>query len=165
MMAGHHVRMNSTTPCRCVQCSAEFVPDPRVRERQITCGAPRCQRGRHAERCREWHTGNKETTAGHYQDVVVAFRREQPDYQRRWRWGQRLREIREKTTLVGGALLASLRSLVSQAEQLIGRAVGTVQSGVLAGEKLRRAVAAVRHTITALEQLEASASELRELGL
>lgn len=164
-MAGQHARMKTTTPCRCVQCSGEFVPDPRVRSRQVTCGAPECQRGRHAERCREWHANNKEMTAEHYQDVVVPFRRGQPDYQRRWRWGQRLREIREKTTVMGGALLGRLRGLVSQAEQLIARAVDSAQTGVLAGEKLGRAVAAVRSTMAALEQLEASTAALHELGL
>lgn len=164
-MAGQHARMNSTTPCRCVQCSCEFVPDPRVRERQVTCGAPECQRGRHAKRCRDWHTNNKEATAEHYQDVVVPFRREQPDYQRRWRWGQRLREIREKTTVMGGALLGRLRGLVSQAERLLERALGSAQTGVLAGEKLERAVAAVRSTIAAFTALEASMTKLRELSL
>ena len=162
MMAGHHVRMISTNPCRCVECSAEFVPDPRVGTRQVTCGALGCQRARHADQCREWHANNKEATATHYQDVVVPFRREQPDYQRRWRWGRRLCEIREKTTLLGGEALASLRGLVFRAQKL---AFGAVQTGVLAGEKLQRAMAAVRATITALEQLEASTAQLRELGL
>lgn len=148
-----------------MQCSSEFVPDPRVRSRQVTCGAPECQRARHAEQCRAWHAKNKEIASGHYQDVVVPFRREQPDYQRRWRWGQRLREIREKTTVMGGALLGRLRGLVSQAERLLERAVGSAQTGVLAGEKLGRAVAAVRSAMTALEQLEASTAALHELGL
>jgi Fe2+ transport system protein FeoA len=40
-----------------------------------------------------------------------------------------------------------------------------VQSGVFAGEKLERAVAAVRCTIVAIEQLDASITKLRELGL
>jgi hypothetical protein len=162
MVAGHHVRMKSTNPCRCVECSAEFVPDPRVAGRQVTCGTAECQRARHAKQCRKWHATNKEATASHYEDVVVPFRQKQPDYQRRWRWGRRLCEIREKTTLLGGAVLASLRSLVLRAPQL---ALGFVQTGVLAGEKLQRAVKAVRTTITALEQLEASTTELRELGL
>jgi len=157
--------MKTNNPCRCSECSAEFVPDPRVGERQVTCGDPECQRARHAKQCREWHANNQETTACHYQDVVVPFRRGQPDYQRRWRFGQRLREIREKTTVMGGALLAGLRGLVSRGKQLTRRAVGTVQSGVLAGEELGRAVAAVRATIAALELLETSAAELRELGL
>ena len=34
---------------------------------------------------------------GHYPDVVVPFRQQHPTYQRCWRLGQRLREIREET--------------------------------------------------------------------
>jgi len=157
--------MNPANPYRCVECNAEFVADPRVGARQVTCGAAECQRARHAKQCLEWHANNKEATATHYQDVVVPFRREQPDYQRRWRWGRRLCEIREETTLLGGALLAGLRGLMQQAQGLLHQAADIVQTGVLAGEKLQCAVAAVRATITALEQLEASTSELRELGL
>lgn len=164
-LAGHHARMNSTNLCRCVHCSAEFVPDPRVRTRQITCGADECQRARHADRCRQWHAQNAEAAASHYGDVVVPFRQAQPDYQRRWRWGQRLREIREESSRLGGSLLARLRAMVSGAESLAQRATGAVQSGVLAGEKLSRAVTAVRTTIALLEQLEASTAELGQLAL
>jgi hypothetical protein len=96
---------------RCVECSGEFVPDPRVGRRQVTCGAEKCQRARHAKRCREWHASNAEAAATHYQDVVVPFRQQQPDYQGRWRWGRRLREIREKSGVLSGVLLASLRAL------------------------------------------------------
>lgn len=165
MLAGHHARMNQTPPCRCSECSAKFIPDPRVGARQVTCGARECQRARHAKQCRSWHAANKETTASHYEDVVVRFREQQPDYQRRWRWGRRLREIREKTAQLGGGLLSSLRGLVQQADRLVMGAVGAVQTGVLAGQKLERAVCAVRSVIAAFEQLESSAAELRRLGL
>ena len=158
--------MNSkTTVRRCVQCNAEFVADPRLGARQVTCGAEGCQRARHAELCRAWHQANAEADSSHYEDVVEPFRREQPDYQRRWRWGQRLREIREQTGMLGGAVLVSLRALLGRAEALAQRALGIVQSGVLAGERLGRAVRAVRSTIAALEQLESSTAELRALGL
>jgi hypothetical protein len=40
-----------------------------------------------------------------------------------------------------------------------------MQTGVLAGEMLERAVTAVRNTIATLEQLEASTAALRALGL
>jgi hypothetical protein len=124
-----------------------------------------CQRARHAEQCRAWHADNKESAAHHYQDVVLPFRAAQPDYQRRWRWGCRLREIREEMSLLGGAVLDRLRGLVRQAERLAHDAGGIVQSGVLAGEKLSRAVQAVRSITHCLEQLESSTAELRELGL
>ena len=157
--------MNTTTTCRCTECNAEFVPDPRVRDRQVTCGAAECQRFRHARQCRRWHATNRGVTANHYQDVVVPFRRSQPDYQKRWRWGRRLREIREKTALLGGALLVGFRALMREAERLLEGATSVIQTGVLAGERLKRAARAVRSTITAVEQLQASTAELRDLGL
>src|SRR4030042_799388 len=137
---------------RCVECSGEFVPDPRVGDRQVTCGAAGCQRARHADRCRQWHESNREEAASHYQDVVVPFRRGQPDYQRRGGGGGRGREIREEMTQMGGASLAILRSMMARAEQLARRTAGAVQSGVLAGEMLERAVTVVRNTVAALEQ-------------
>jgi len=157
--------MKTQKTCRCVKCSGEFVPDPRVGVRQVTCGRAECQQARHADLCREWHTSNAETRRSHYQDVVVPFRRAQPDYQSRWRWWRRLREIREQSLQFGGALLAGLQALVSQAAQLVRRSVGIAQTGILAGKTLERAVTTVRSTISALKQLQASTAELRELGL
>jgi len=95
----------------------------------------------------------------------MPFRLDQPDYQKRWRWGQRLREIREEIGALGGALLAPLRGLISRAQDLAARAVGAVQTGVLAGESLNRAVQAVHSMVAALEQLQASTAELGALGL
>ena len=156
---------NTTTRRRCVKCSGWFVPDPRIGDRQVTCGAAECQEARHADRCRQWHVGNAEAKASHYEDVVVPFRRAQPDYQSRWRWWRRLREIREQTGLLGRAVLSSLQALMSRAGQLAGRALGIVQTGVLAGEMLERAVTAIGSMIAAVEQLQASTAELRKLGL
>ena len=156
---------NTTTHRRCVKCNAEFVPDPRVGERQVTCGAEGCQRARHADQCRQWHVGNAEARGTHYRDVVVPFRREQPDYQRRWRWSRRLREIREQSKQPDGTIVARLQALVLWAERLATSATGIVQTGVLAGELLSRAAKAVSRMIVALEQLEASTEELRALGL
>jgi hypothetical protein len=165
-LAEHHARMNSTTDFRrCSQCNAEFVPDPRIGSRQETCGSAECQRKLHAKACRQWHGANVEATRSHYQDFVVPFRRGQPDYQMRWRWGRKLGEIREQMGQLGGALLMPLRSLISKAEGLANRAVSVAQTGVLAGESLNRAVQAVRTMIAALEQLQASTAELGALGL
>jgi len=157
--------MNETTRRRCAKCNAEFVPDPRVGDRQVTCGAERCQCARHAERCSAWHKANRDVQAGHYRDVVVPFRRKQPDYQGRWRWGRKLREIREQTGQFSGSLLGALCSLVAGAERLEARATGAVQTGVLAGNLLARAVEAVQAMISALQQLAASVAELHSVGL
>jgi hypothetical protein len=66
---------------------------------------------------------------------------------------------------LGGALLVPLRGLISRAQALAARAEGVVQTGVLAGESLNRAVQAVRSMVAALEQLQASTAELGVLGL
>jgi hypothetical protein len=157
--------MHSTTTHRCLHCNTEFLPDPRVGSRQVTCGAEGCQKARHAERCRAWHQANPEGRQEHYRDVVVPFRQQQPEYQARWRWGRRLGEIREQIGSLGGTVTGALRSLVEGAKRLAERAVGVAQTGVLAGDSLDRAVAAVQSTLAALEQLAASTAELRALGL
>ena len=55
-------------PCTC--CKRLFRPDPRVGPRQRTCGAPACQRVRHAASCRRWRRRNRAVTRTHYQDYV-----------------------------------------------------------------------------------------------
>ena len=95
----------------------------------------------------------------------MPFRRRQPDYQRRWRWGGKLREIRAQIGQLGVAVLSPLRSLMTRAQQLASRAMDSVQTGVLAGESLERAVQVVRNMVAALEQLESSHRELQALGL
>lgn len=97
--------------------------------------------------------------------MVVPFRVRQPDYQRRWRLAGRLREIREKTSSVGGVLLASLRALLGRAEALSESTSKRAQTGVLAKELLDTAVAALRGAIGALEQLEASVATLQAMEL
>src|SRR6056297_2132233 len=43
-------------PCRI--CKRWFLPDPRVKERQKTCGRPECQREWHRRKCAEWYRSN-----------------------------------------------------------------------------------------------------------
>lgn len=59
---------------RCVSCKTLFRPDPRVGPRQRTCGAPACQRQRHAASCRRWRRRNRAVTRTHYQDYVQPAR-------------------------------------------------------------------------------------------
>jgi hypothetical protein len=88
--------MTKNTTCRCSECSKKFIPDPRVGERQVTCGDAQCQIQRHKKKCREWHQQNPLAGACHYIDVIVLYRKKYPDYQRSWYWLRRLREIREE---------------------------------------------------------------------
>ncbi len=59
---------------RCPWCQTLFHPDPRVGPRQWTCGAPVCQRQRHAASCRRWRRRNRAVTRTHYQDYVQPHR-------------------------------------------------------------------------------------------
>jgi hypothetical protein len=55
---------------RCPFCQTLFSPDPRQGPRQWACGAPACQRQRHAHNCRDWRRHNRAVTRTHYQDYV-----------------------------------------------------------------------------------------------
>jgi hypothetical protein len=55
---------------RCPFCHELFRPDPRLGARQWACGAPACQRQRHAENCRSWRRRNRAITRAHYRDYV-----------------------------------------------------------------------------------------------
>jgi hypothetical protein len=166
LFAEHHARMKKETPVRrCCQCRQEFVPDPRVGARQVTCGAARCQVERHAERCRAWRAANADVVASHYRDVVEPFRERQPDYQRRWRLARRVREIREQSRPFGGVMLTSLRALLGRAAALLKSTAREAQTGVLAGKMLDLATTALRAAVAALEQLDTNVASLRTLGL
>ncbi len=162
---GHHARM-SNDDHRCWKCDQSFVPDPRIRERQVTCGKQECQQARHADRREAWRERNAEITAAHYQDVVKPFRQKQPDYQKRWRLKRPLREIREKfDTILGGMLRTSIRALLGRVEALSSSPTEEAQTGVLAGDLLDKAARAVRDVVAALEQLGKGVATLRSMGL
>jgi hypothetical protein len=165
LFAGHHARMKNTPDRRCSQCTCPFEVDPRVGDRQVACGSPDCQRQRHCDRCRAWHQANADEEKSHYEGVVVPFRAAQPDYQRRWRLGRRVREIREKLAALGGGLMTSLRALVGRSDELSASPTRQTQTGVLAGDLLDKAKELVSDAVAAIEQLEASLGGLRAMGL
>lgn len=48
---------NRKRPCRI--CGKWFTPNPRLGERQRTCGDTECKRQWHAKKCREWNRKNR----------------------------------------------------------------------------------------------------------
>lgn len=50
-------RKSKKRPCRI--CRKWFMPDPRVGERQKTCGAAECMRNWHTKKCAEWNKKNR----------------------------------------------------------------------------------------------------------
>lgn len=52
-------------PCRI--CGKWFRPDPRLGERQKTCGDGECRRLWHVRKCREWNRRNR----GYFQEIYL----------------------------------------------------------------------------------------------
>jgi len=51
-------------PCRICKCW--FLPNPRVKDRQKTCGRPKCQREWHRRKCAEWNRKNADYFKANY---------------------------------------------------------------------------------------------------
>lgn len=51
-------------PCRI--CHHWFTPNPRVKDRQMTCGNPGCKRQWHRRKCAEWNRRNAEYFRANY---------------------------------------------------------------------------------------------------
>ena len=78
---------------RCVYCGRYFNPDRRAGARQKACKARACQARRKQDSQRRWLESNPGYFAGRY-DCVKQWRKEHPDYQRRWR--AKRREIQDE---------------------------------------------------------------------
>lgn len=165
-----HARMNLPNTRRCCECRRLFVPNPRVGDRQVTCGDEECQRLRHNYICRLWHQDNfeekgPEASREHYRDVVKPFRHEQPSYQRRWRLAQSLREIREQILVLTGIIGARLRGLVARGRTLSGTATEERQTGVITSKSLEDTLATAAVLTESLEQVVTCTTQLAALGI
>ncbi len=54
----HKAAVCKKRPCRI--CRRWFVPNPRLKERQRTCGDPQCKREWHRRKCAEWNENNSD---------------------------------------------------------------------------------------------------------
>ncbi len=50
----------------CCICRKWFLPDIRQKDRQKTCGCPKCKAELHRRNCRKWNNRNKEYFANNY---------------------------------------------------------------------------------------------------
>ncbi len=57
-------------PCRI--CKKWFLPNPRLGDRQKTCGAPECQQQWHSRKCAEWNRKNR----SYFQEIYLRRRLE-----------------------------------------------------------------------------------------
>ena len=51
-------------PCRI--CRRWFLPDPRLKQRQMTCGQTECQRQWHKKKCSQWNRKNRDYFKANY---------------------------------------------------------------------------------------------------
>ena len=51
-------------PCRI--CKRWFMPNPKLKDRQMTCGDPDCQREWHRKKCEEWNRKNPDYFKANY---------------------------------------------------------------------------------------------------
>ncbi len=56
--------MTKKRPCKI--CKKWFSPNPRLRNRQKTCGKPQCQKEWHKKVCDKWNKNNREYFRGIY---------------------------------------------------------------------------------------------------
>jgi hypothetical protein len=110
---------------KCPFCPASFLPNPRVGERQKTCGGQACQKALKAANNLRWRKTNpeyyrrdfdrlKDWLADH-PGYLKAHRQSHPDYVAKNRIAQRLRDRRKKSRLdIQAQLKAQLPDLVDQ---------------------------------------------------
>ena len=53
-------------PCRI--CRRWFTPNPRLKDRQMTCGNVKCKREWHRKKCKEWNRKNSDYFTSNYLD-------------------------------------------------------------------------------------------------
>ena len=63
-------RKHKKRPCRV--CGKWFTPNPRLGDRQQTCGAVECQRKWHTRKCAEWNRKNR----AYFKDIYLRGRLE-----------------------------------------------------------------------------------------
>jgi hypothetical protein len=74
------ISVGKKRPCRI--CKRWFMPDARVKDRQMTCGGQECKRQWHRRKCAQWNRANGEYFKANYLqkklDAVTAPVRSQP---------------------------------------------------------------------------------------
>lgn len=94
---------------KCRYCQTSFMPDPKVRERQKTCGHPSCKKALKAENNLRWRQQNPDCCRKDYPRVkewldqhpgyLKRYRQSHPQYVQKNRQAQRLRDRRKKLHL------------------------------------------------------------------
>jgi hypothetical protein len=94
---------------KCPYCKAQFTPNPRVGERQITCGKPACKTALKSDNNRKWRQRNPDNYRNDYSRLkdwleqtpgyLKGYRESHPEYVEKNRNAQRVRDRRKKLRL------------------------------------------------------------------
>ncbi len=52
--------------CPCRICRRWFMPNPKLKDRQMTCGDSKCKRQWHRKKCQEWNRNNPDYFRANY---------------------------------------------------------------------------------------------------
>ncbi len=153
--------MNYQNPNRrCTECKRWFTPDPRVGDRQVTCGAEDCQKKRHAKKCKQWHELHPEAASNHYCDVVKPYRHKHPTYQRRHRILATLSKIREELLSLARRSGEQLASLISRGRRVFDEgAQEPAQARAMTGKPLAEALESAASMVKVVAELSAQAGQ------
>ncbi len=122
---------------KCLYCGREFIPDPRVGQRQKACSA-QCHRLRKEENNKAFSKNNPGYWHGRY-EYVKQWRQKHPDYQRQWRKKRKQCALPDQGEIQAEILRKAIdsieRNLISlrkiQAEIIVKAAVITTKRAFL----------------------------------
>jgi hypothetical protein len=94
---------------KCPYCKTQFAPHPKVGKRQITCGKPACKAALKSDNNRKWRQRNPDYHRDGYPRVkdwleqkpgyLKGYRESHPEYVKKNREAQRVRDRRKKLRL------------------------------------------------------------------
>ena len=103
-------------PCRI--CRRWFMPNPRVKDRQKTCGSQACKDEWHRRKCEQWNRENTE----YFNDIYLRRKLEAEQSQTRLRLGLPLESVQEVIGVQHAVIIGYLAQLLHQRFQELFRA-------------------------------------------
>ena len=123
-------------PCRI--CRRWFIPNPRVKDRQKTCGDPGCQRKWHKKRCTEWNRRNPDYFKANYLQKKIIAATEPPHQSPSFKLNNRLKSglplsyVQEVISIQHLIIIEYFGQLLFRRFQEVLRAQLTVMTGEIA---------------------------------
>jgi hypothetical protein len=123
-------------PCRI--CRRWFMPNPRLKDRQKTCGDPECQRRWHTKKCSEWNRKNPDYFKSNYLQKKIIAATENPNQSPSLKINNRLKSglplfyVQEVISIQHVIIIEYFGQLLFRRFQEVLRAQLTVMTGEMA---------------------------------